>query len=112
MKIRKLKGKDLFKFTKILRKLGVKDEIKGVISGFNAKGKKKNEILEQLGTDVIFTIIERLDLAETEISEFMGELLGMKAEEWLDLELEEMMESFRLLLTEDGFASFFKQAAK
>jgi hypothetical protein len=112
MEMRKLKTKDLFKFTRILRKLGIKDSLKQATENYNAEGKKKGEILEDLGTDMVFIILERLDLAENEIAEFMGDLLGIKPKEFLDMEIEETINAFKKLFGQEGFMSFFKQAAK
>lgn len=98
--MRKLKGTDIFAMSKILKKMGIKPDV------------KKGMTQEQLGVDMFVMVLENIHLAEDEINEFMSGLIGISKEEFAELELEEMMDIFAQFKEQKGLDTFFKQLGK
>jgi len=93
MKIRELKTSDIFKVSKILKKMNLKLE-----------GEKQEEV----GKNLIMDIFENLHLAENEVNEFVGGLVGLKPEEFAELPLPE---SIKIIMDlKEILPSFFTSA--
>ena len=98
--MRALKTSDIFKMSKILKKMGIKIEIE----------EKTTQI--QLGAQFIQKIAENLHMAEEEVNEFLGNLIGIKAKAFSELPLEETMEVIDLFKGQKSIDAFFKLASK
>ena len=97
--MRELKTQDVFKMSRILKKMDIKIDV-------------DNKTQTQVGAEVILKTGENLHLAETEINEFMGSLIGIPAKEFAELPLakaSEYLEEFKNL---PGIANFFKLAGR
>jgi len=93
MKIRELKTSDIFKVSKILKKMNLKLE-----------GEKQEEV----GKNLIMSVFENLHLAEDEVNEFVGGLVGLKPEEFAELPLPE---SIKIIMDlKEILPSFFTSA--
>lgn len=99
---RGLKTKDIFKASKILRKIEL-DFSKIKVEGLSQ---------EQAGMNLIKTVFENLDKAENEVNEFLGDLVGLTAEEFSNLNLEDSMEIIKEFKNLKGLDIFFKQVVK
>ncbi|MBS4191189.1 hypothetical protein KHA94_13450 [Bacillus sp. FJAT-49705] len=99
-KMRPLKTSDIFKMSKILKKMNLKIEI----------GKEISQI--QLGIEFVQRILENVHLAEEEVSAFLAELVGLEAKEFKELEIEDTLEIFKLFKEQKGLANFLKLAGK
>lgn len=97
--MRELKTSDIFKMSKILKKIDVKIEVEG-------------KTQTQVGAELIMKIGENLCLAEQEVNEFMGSLLGIPAKEFADLPLTKTFEYFEEFKNMPGLANFFKLAGQ
>ncbi|KNY24847.1 hypothetical protein [Pseudobacteroides cellulosolvens] len=99
MEIRQLKTNDLFKMSKILKKMGLK---------LDTKGKSQ----EQLGAELVMSAIENIHLAQDEVNEFLGDLVGMTGPEFGELPIDNSFEIIQKFKSIPGIANFFKKAGQ
>jgi hypothetical protein len=97
--MRKLKTKDIFSMSKILKKMDI---------DIFAEGKDQS----QLGVDLIMGVVENIGEAEVEFNAFFADLLNIKAEEFSNLEIEETLEVFDLFKNQGGIKSFLSLLKK
>ena len=95
-KMRQLITNDIFKMSRILKKL----EIKIIANGTDA----------QFMTDLIVKVAENAYIAQDEINDFIGSLAGMTAEEFGNLPIKESIEIVKDFKSLDGVSDFFKLA--
>lgn len=98
--LRKLKTSDIFKVSKIIKKMGIKKELN--------LAEKKTQV--ETGAELIITIFENLHLAEDEVNMFLADLSGMTKEEFENLEIEKVIEIINEFKNTSGIASFLKSA--
>lgn len=99
-KMRDLKTGDIYKMSRILKKMDLKFEV----------GKDITQI--EMGVQFVQKILENLHMAETEVNEFLAELIGMTPEEFADLPLGEVMEVFNQFKNQKDIGAFLKLAGK
>ena len=99
---RGLKTKDIFRASKILRKIEL-DMTKLDATGLSEA---------QAGMSLIKAVFENLDKAENEVNEFISDLVGMTPEEFSELDLEDSIEIIKEFKNLKGLDIFFKQVAK
>lgn len=97
--MRELKTMDVFKMSKILKKINLE---------INADGKTQ----EQMGAEVILQIGENLHLVEKEVNEFIADLIGITAKEFSNLPIAKTLEYFEEFKNLEGIDGFFKLAGK
>lgn len=100
--MRRLIMSDVYKMSKILSKMKLK---------LNTKDKEQEEI----GADLIVSLTENLHLAEHEVNEFLGGLIGVTGEEFGNLGLMESakhIEEFKNLEGVKDFLQLAKQLTK
>jgi hypothetical protein len=73
--MRPLKTMDIFKMSKILKKLNVKLDVDEKITQ------------KQMGAQIIQRVVENLHLAENEVNAFLAELVGIDAKNLLNYRL-------------------------
>lgn len=98
--MRPLKTADVFKMSKILKKMNIKFEI----------GKSVSQ--EQMGIQMVQKVVENLHLAQDEVNSFLAELVGIKAKEFNELPIEETIEIISLFKEQKGLSNFLKLAGK
>jgi hypothetical protein len=98
-KLRELKTSDIFKMSRILQKLDMKIDFKG-----------KEQ--EQLGGEFIMAVIGNIYRAEDEISEFIGSLSGITADEFNEQPIADTIEMIKKVFALKGISGFFKQAGQ
>lgn len=98
--LRNLKTSDIFKMSKVLKKMDINIEIK--------EGMSQN----QVGFEIINEIFSNLHLAEKEVAEFMGDLIGISGKEFEELPIDVTMEVMAQFKDLDGVESFLKLANK
>lgn len=99
--LRKLNGFDLFKVSKIIKKMNLLE------MDIDIKNKSKEEI----GMQMIKLIVENMDVAQTEIADFLGGLVGMKPEEFLNQDIDVIFETIAEVKNIPGVENFFQRAA-
>ena len=107
--MRALKTSDIFAFSRCLKAIGIKDEIKKFAEN---KDKYKNQT--DAGIDIIYLIF---DLAtekngEKELYKFLAEPFDMKPTEVENLGIDELIKGIKQLGDTDTMRSFFKQAVR
>lgn len=97
--MRELKTTDIFKMSKILKKMDIKMDVGG-------------KAQEQVGADLILRLGENIHLAETEVNEFMGSLIGITAKEFSELPITKTFEYLEEFRNIPGIANFLKFAGQ
>lgn len=97
--MRELKTADVFKMSKILKKMDIKIDVEGKTQA-------------QVGGELILKIGENLHLAEQEVNEFMGSLIDIPAKEFAELPLTKTFEYFEEFKNMPGIGNFFKFAGR
>ncbi|MEZ7173585.1 hypothetical protein [Sporosarcina sp. OR05] len=98
--MRPLMTMDVFRMSKILKKMDLKLEIKDGMTQ------------EQVGAQVIQQIAENLHQAEEEVNGFLADLVGIEAKKFAKLPIEETLEIFTLFKGQKGIMNFLKLAGK
>jgi archaellum biogenesis ATPase FlaH len=98
--MRPLKTSDIFKMSKILKKMDIKFEVDEKITQ------------TQLGVQFIQRILENVHQAENEVNSFLAELVGLTTEEFMELPIEDTLEIISLFKEQKGLANFLKLAGK
>ena len=99
-KLRTLKTGDIFKMSKILKKMDLKVELNKKVSQ------------QQFGFDLMKLVLENVHIAEEEINEFLADLSGLTTQEFAELPFEDTIKIFNEFKNLDGIGSFFKLANK
>lgn len=105
MVIRKLKAPDLFTFSKMLNKMGLREDISNLL-----KAPKEEDEKETGGIIVIKLVIllmENLYKAETEFYEFVSPVIEKSVEEIREMDLKEIKEIINAIIKDEGAMSFF-----
>ena len=111
--MRKLKTSDLFSMSRILKKMNIKDEIKGLskdVTGVTTEEKKKAE--QSMEIDLAMLFVENIGSAEKEIYKFFADLAGKTAADIENMDLNDFINLVKELFNQDGFASFLSTASK
>ena len=98
--MRGLKTSDIYKMSRILKRMNldlVADD-------------KTTQV--QMGVQMIKKIGENLHMAEDEVNEFMGGMVGLSGEEFGNLPIEDTIQIMERFKDQKGLTSFFKLAAK
>lgn len=101
--MRPLKTSDIFKMSKILKKLDVKtNDIKV----------DKDTTQTQVGIAIMLKGVENLHQAETEVNEFIASLVGLTAEEFSELPIKDTLSIITQFKEQKGISSFLQLANK
>lgn len=99
--MRKLKFNDVYKMSKILKKIKISEEVR-------LEGKTQTEA----GVELVMGILENLDKAQNEVNDFLGELTGMSGEEFGNLPPEEFLKHIEDFKNQPGIGDFFSAAGR
>ena len=105
MIVRKLKAPDLFTFSKLLNKMGLRDEISDLLK-LPEDGKTK-EPSGVIVVKLVVVILENIYLAENEFYDFVSPIVDKTPEELKELELTEIKYVINEIIKDPGFISFF-----
>lgn len=98
--LRELKTGDIFSMSKILKKMDIKVEV------------QKGMTQEQVGFEIIKQVFSNLHMAEKEVADLLGDMVGITGREFQELSLNESMEIISQFKELDGIESFLKLANK
>ena len=108
--------KHLFPFLKLMKALNIRDEFKNLMKNkvdvTALTEEQQNEIMQEKGIDILFTIMEKMPNAEKEIKSFIALYAEKSLEEIEAQSIEEFIELIKEFLREPDLKSFFKQAVK
>ena len=110
LEIRKLKARDIFKFSKILKKLNNKNSLQNIIK--NAINLEEQDKVELYGTEILCFLIENLDEIEEDVYEFLADIAGMTPEAFSNLDLGDLVEIIRKIGQENNLSAFFAAVSK
>jgi hypothetical protein len=114
--VRKLGFGDVFPMSKILKKINLKIDASEIANKINPEDLKKPDALERVGLLAILPIIhqalENIHLAESEVNDFLGSLVGMSGKDFSQLSLEEGIFVIGQLARQKQVASFLKSAGR
>ena len=95
--LRKIKFGDLCAASKIIQKLGLR--IEGNCSSS----------LEEIGASLFLVLIEKYHIVENDVAQFMSNLIeDMTKEEFLGLNLDEVLEYIEALKKDEGLSRFLR----
>jgi hypothetical protein len=97
--MRPLKMGDVFKMSKILKKMNLK---------IDPNGKTQ----DQLGAEFVIAAAENLHLAEEEVNDFLGDLVDMPGWEFAALPISEAVDIIKQFKAQPGVANFLSQAGQ
>lgn len=129
--MRSLNGGDLFPFLSIIGKLDIKDQLVSVFGGSNVtpeeaealkksiEGKSEEEAKEirdefnarkgnAIGAELLMTLMANLDSVKVDLANFLGNLVGLKGKEVLDLPLDEFANLIVEFKNKPELNNFFK----
>ena len=111
--MRALQTKDLGLFSKIVSKMGIKEEIKGLFVDITDKTDKELEQLNQkLGVQLMLVVVENYWKAEKEVFTLLANLTGDKKEDIEKLPLSDFVELLKELSKDKSLADFFSLVVK
>ena len=93
---------DIFRMSKILKKMGIK------VAAETDEGKEKSQ--NQMGAELIVTVLENIHLAEFEVNEFLGDLSGMTGDEFSKLSISDAFKIIKEFKELPGVSDFLQQA--
>ena len=95
--LRKIKFGDLGAASKIIQKLGLRIEGNG------------SSALEEIGASLFLVLIEKYHIVENDVAQFMSNLIeDMTKEEFLGLNLDEVLEYIEELKKDEGLSRFLR----
>lgn len=111
MIVRKLNGSDIFKVSKILKKIGLKNEISKMVRPLK-EGQEKDDVAMDIGIELMVMIIENIHMAEKEIFDLLGNLVCMSAEELANKDTDYLLDLVEELKNSEDIMGFFKRVGK
>ena len=104
--MRKLNTSDVFAFARIVKASGMREELKTIIRDISGR---ENWDVEEIGMDSVLAILEALaeKRSEAAICEMLAGPFEMSAEDVRTLELPQLAECIRQLISENDLKSFF-----
>ena len=115
MELRKLNTNDIFKMTRMIRKIGL-DGIKEYIGTVSAAKLSKAENIRDLGADIFIdllsSIIEKLPDIENELCAFIGDICGKNAKEIEALPPAETVDIIYEIAHKEEFGDFFTAVSR
>jgi len=96
--MRKLVGNDLFKLSKILKKIDL--DVKNI----EVDGKNQ----QQIGIEIFKNLLENAHMAQEEINEFLGSLVGCSGKEFGEKSIIEYLSVINEIKSVPEIESFFK----
>ena len=120
--MRNLQATDIFSVVKILNGIGLKnikeainiDEINNLRKGMTEDN--ADVITSQVGINVVMSIatiiLENLPNVESDLYNFIGSVIDMKAKDVAKMDMGEFMDLLITIIQKEEFKDFFKRASK
>ena len=120
--MRNLQATDIFSVVKILNGIGLKnikeainiDEINNLRKGMTEDN--ADVITSQVGLNVVMSIatiiLENLPNVESDLYNFIGSVIDMKAKDVAKMDMGEFMDLLITIIQKEEFKDFFKRASK
>ena len=120
--MRNLQATDIFSVVKILNGIGLKnikesidfEEINKIRKGMTED--KADAVTSQVGVNVVMSIatviLENLPNVESDLYNFIGSVIDMKAKDVAKMDMGEFMDILVAIIQKEEFKDFFKRASK
>ena len=120
--MRNLQATDIFSVVKILNGIGLKnikesidfEEINKIRKGMTEDN--ADAVTSQVGVNVVMSIatviLENLPNVESDLYNFIGSVIDMKAKEVAKMDMGEFMDILVTIIQKEEFKDFFKRASK
>ena len=120
--MRNLQATDIFSVVKILNGIGLKnikesidfEEINKIRKGMTEDN--ADAVTSQVGVNVVMSIatviLENLPNVESDLYNFIGSVIDMKAKEVAKMDMGEFMDILVAIIQKEEFKDFFKRASK
>ena len=120
--MRNLQATDLFSVVKIMNGIGLKnikesidfEEINKIRKGMTEDN--ADAVTSQVGVNVVMSIatviLENLPNVESDLYNFIGSVIDMKAKEVAKMDMGEFMDILVTIIQKEEFKDFFKRASK
>lgn len=109
--MRKILSSDFFAFTRIIKTMGIREELKKIArSVADIKPEDKEVATNEMQIEVLMIFVENIGNAEQEVYKFVSGISEKSIEELKDLDV--FMEALQGILAEETLKSFFKLALK
>lgn len=105
--MRNLQTRDIFPFAKMIKKMGIKEEFKTLMTSV-----KENHASGTIAIELIMLIIENIGNAENEFYEFISPIAEKEKAEIETLSFEDLINMFKELAKDGAFINFFTSSAK
>lgn len=107
--MRKLNTSDVFAFTRLVKEIGLKEEVKNI----TAKAAGETDV-KALGLDIIFTLIEKFSEVNSEnaLYEFLSRPLEISKEEVGTMDLFDLVEQVMQIADVEKWKTFLKLAIR
>lgn len=107
--MRKLNTSDVFAFTRMVKEIGLKEEIKGIAS----KATEEQDV-NKVGLDMIFTLIEKFSEVNSEnaLYEFLSKPLEVSKEDVATMDLFDLVEKVMNMADVEKWKTFLKLAIR
>lgn len=107
--MRKLNTSDVFAFTRLVKEIGLKEEIKNITT----KAAEETDV-KALGLDIIFTLIEKFSEVNSEnaLYEFLSRPLEISEEEVGTMDLFDLVEKIMQIADVEKWKTFLKLAIR
>lgn len=110
---RNLKTKDLFSFTRIIKKMALREELKKMFVDVTGKtDDEKKQATQEMEINLFLLFIENVGNAEQEVYKLLGDLSGKKPKEIEEQEPGDTIDMIKELFSEEQFKSFLSLAVK
>lgn len=106
--MRKLNTADVFAFCRVIKKSGMREDLKRIISRISA-----TDDVESIGMDGMFAIVESLAEkgAESAIYEFLSAPLEVTPSEVASMDMRDFFDAIKKIVEENDLPGFFKSAS-
>lgn len=111
--MRGLKTADLFSLTRIVKKMNIKNEIKGLVTDITGlSDEEKLKAKEGLNIELMLLFIENIGNAEKEIYKLLADLSNKTVKEIENQKIGETVEMIKSLFEDEEIGDFLKVALK
>lgn len=111
--MRNLKTSDLFVMSRIIKKMNIKNELKGLVKDVTGKTpEEKKKATQELEVDIAMLFVENIGNVEKEIYKFLADLSNKKAEDIENQPPKDTINMVKELFNQQGFSDFLSTASK
>ena len=109
--MRKLQSTDFFTFTRIIKKMGIREELKKIAKYVaSVKSDEKEVAINEMQIELIMIFVENISNAQDEVYKFVSDISEKSVEELKDLNV--FMDSIQTIFADETIKTFFKLALK